>query len=59
MRFCLLGYDAVKSTESHPTFRKNTSPFSEICLLLLHAGLLLGLFFDPNDGSDIFLQNVE
>jgi hypothetical protein len=25
---------------------------------LLHAGLLLGLFFDPEDGRDVFLRNV-
>jgi hypothetical protein len=25
---------------------------------LLHAGFLLGLLFDPEDGEDIFLQNV-
>jgi hypothetical protein len=25
---------------------------------LLHAGFLLGLFFDPEDGGDMFLQNV-
>jgi hypothetical protein len=24
-----------------------------------HAGFLLGLFFDPEDGNDIFLQNVD
>jgi hypothetical protein len=23
-----------------------------------HAGFLLGLFFDPEDGGDMFLQNV-
>jgi hypothetical protein len=23
-----------------------------------HAGFLLGLFFDPEDGGDIFFQNV-
>jgi hypothetical protein len=25
---------------------------------LIHAGFLLGLFFDPENGSDIFLRNV-
>jgi hypothetical protein len=25
----------------------------------LHDGFFLGLFFDPEDGSDIFLRNVD
>jgi hypothetical protein len=25
---------------------------------MLRAGFLLGLFFDPEDGSDVFLRNV-
>jgi hypothetical protein len=25
---------------------------------LLHAGFFLGLFFNPEDGSNIFLKNV-
>jgi hypothetical protein len=25
---------------------------------MLHPGFLLGLFFDPEEGSDIFLRNV-
>jgi hypothetical protein len=25
---------------------------------LLHAAVLLGLFFDPEDGANIFLRNV-
>jgi hypothetical protein len=24
-----------------------------------HAGFLLGLFFNPEDGGDMFLQNVD
>jgi hypothetical protein len=31
---------------------------AEIMLRLFHTGLLLGLFFDPEDGGDIFLRNV-
>jgi hypothetical protein len=26
---------------------------------LLHAGFLLGLFFDSEDGGDMFLRNVD
>jgi hypothetical protein len=26
---------------------------------LLHAGFLLSLFFDPEDGGEIFLRNVD
>jgi hypothetical protein len=25
---------------------------------LLHGGFLLGLFFDPEDGSDVFIRNA-
>jgi hypothetical protein len=25
----------------------------------IHAGFLLGLFFDPEDGSDMLLRNVD
>jgi hypothetical protein len=30
---------------------------SSACYLLL-AGFLLGLFFNPEDGDDMFLQNI-
>jgi hypothetical protein len=27
--------------------------------LLLHSGFLIGLFFDPEDGDDMFLRNID
>jgi hypothetical protein len=55
------------SIENEPTFRRNMLPsFSgskkkpswwQACCLL-HAGLLLGLYFDPENGGDMFLRNV-
>jgi hypothetical protein len=30
---------------------------NSVCYLL-HAAFLFGLFFDPEDGGDIFLRNV-
>jgi hypothetical protein len=30
----------------------------EVDYFLLHTGVLLDLFFDPEDGGEMFLQNV-
>jgi hypothetical protein len=54
----LLGYTAVPSVESEPTFRRKISSSSPSLFTCFHAGLSLGLFFDPEDGSDIFLRKV-
>jgi hypothetical protein len=48
--YCLLGYNAVWSVESQPMLKQVASSF--------HAGFLLGLFLDPEDGGDMFLRNV-
>jgi hypothetical protein len=48
----LLGYHAVYSVENLSTFRLNMSPPSS-AFHLLHAGFLLGLFFEPESGCDI------
>jgi hypothetical protein len=48
--FYLLGYNAMLSVESQLIFR--------YAFYLFHAGLLLDLFFDSEDGGDIFLRNV-
>jgi hypothetical protein len=61
---CLLGFNAVKSVESHPTFRRNMSPPSSrsknklsSARCLLHSGFFQVLF-RRKDESDMFLQNV-
>jgi hypothetical protein len=59
----LLGYNAVQYAESQPTFRRNILPvWKQVALSLLatcfHVGFLLVLFFDPEDGGDMFLRNA-
>jgi hypothetical protein len=50
---------------SQPIIRKNMSPPSSglkskpsFACHLLHAGFLLGVFFNPEDGGNMFLSNV-
>jgi hypothetical protein len=50
--FYLMGYNAMWCSESLLTFQRKKD--GSACHLL-HAGFLLGLFFDPEDGSDMFL----
>jgi hypothetical protein len=72
--FYLPGYNAAYSVESRQTFGRHMSPpFSrsndkpsikaarvgwqaKFCLQL--AGILLGLFFGPEEGGNMFLRNV-
>jgi hypothetical protein len=67
--FSLLGYSPVKSVESQLTFGKNMSPISSGSKKISqvrnqseagskNAALMLDLYFDPIDGSDIFRRNV-
>jgi hypothetical protein len=44
----------------HGKFLKKKKETSMEALLAtyFHAGFLLGLFFDPEDGGDMFLRNV-
>jgi hypothetical protein len=56
--FCLLGYSVVYSVERQVTFRTNMTPQSALLATCFDAGFLLALFFDPEDGGDVFLRNV-
>jgi hypothetical protein len=50
----LLGYSAVYSVESQPTFHKSR----DLLATCFHASILLGLFFDREDGGYMFLRKV-
>jgi hypothetical protein len=52
----LLGYNPVLSVKYQPTFQKNTSP--AILSACFHVDVLFGLFFDYEDGGDMFLRNI-
>jgi hypothetical protein len=49
-KVCLLGYNATQSIESQLIL-------SSACYLF-HAGFLLGLFFDHENGGDMFIRNI-
>jgi hypothetical protein len=38
--------------------KENTASIFSVACCLLHAGFLLGLFFSPEDGGNIFLGNL-
>jgi hypothetical protein len=53
--YYLLGYNVMYFVEIQQTFWRNMSLKLTTCF---HVGVLVGLFFDPKYGGDMFLQNV-
>jgi hypothetical protein len=57
----------MQSVESQPNIRRNISVYfswlkskvEEPPFCPLHVGFLLGLLFNPDDGGDIFPQEVD
>jgi hypothetical protein len=57
--FYLLGYNVMQPIESQQNSQRNVSPpSSSTACYMLHACFLLGLFFDHEDGGDMFLRNI-
>jgi hypothetical protein len=60
---CLVGFEVLTAVVMKNTILWDITPCSplKVNLLLatcLHAGFLLGLFFGPENGGDMFLRNV-
>jgi hypothetical protein len=53
---CLLEYNAVKSLESQPAFRRNVTQSFACCLV--QDNFFLHFRFNSEDGSDMFLENT-
>jgi hypothetical protein len=49
--------EVVRSSETSGFFKKYDVRTQNV-VLLVYTGFLLGIFFDPEDGVDIFLLNV-
>jgi hypothetical protein len=61
--FYLPGYNNMYSVEIQPPLGRNvltpsSGSMNKLSSYLLHAGFMLGLFIDCEDGDDIFLRNV-
>jgi hypothetical protein len=53
LRFCLLGYNALYALKFNRRFGE-----SRTGCYLLHAGFMLGLLFNREDGGDMFFPNI-
>jgi hypothetical protein len=58
VRFEVLTTVAMKSTIFWDILLCNPLKFKALLATWFHAGFLFGLFFNPEDGGDIFLRNI-
>jgi hypothetical protein len=56
--FCLLGYKGCSPLKVNGHFGGTNHLHCQDRCYMLHAGFLLGLFFDSEDRSEVFFQNV-
>jgi hypothetical protein len=53
-----VGFEVLTAVVMKNSIFWNVTPSRKFFLPLVQATFLLGVFFDPLDGSDIFLRNI-
>jgi hypothetical protein len=57
-QFRFVGFEVLTAVIMKSTILWDIKLSRVLLATCCHAGLLLGLFFDPKDGGDMFLRNI-